>query len=129
MIFCSSNPMLNAMDCSPNHGNLCGITGEGHHCLGAVQSLQHGKYFIKISTKYILTIQCLSLLLYIELVVRKRTYSPPLPCSDHQGISGKGLQVVGGSPGSSIWDYWSKKSIITTYTLRTISHPVWTPSC
>ena len=34
MIFCSNNPMLNATDCPPHHGNLCEITGEIHHGLG-----------------------------------------------------------------------------------------------
>ena len=40
---------------------------------GDVQGLQHGKYFIKIRAKYILTIQCLSPLLYIEIEVGKCT--------------------------------------------------------
>ena len=34
MIFCSNNPMLNATDCPPHHGNLREITGEIHHGLG-----------------------------------------------------------------------------------------------
>ena len=40
---------------------------------GTVQGHQHGKYFIKVLAKYILTIQCLSLLLNIEFVAGKRT--------------------------------------------------------
>ena len=37
------------------------------------QGQQLGKYFIKVLVKYILTIQCLSLLLNIEFVAGKRS--------------------------------------------------------
>ena len=37
-------------------------------------------------------------------------HSPPVPCSNHQGISGKGLQGVGGGPGSSTWEIFYKNT-------------------